>query len=373
MKNKIKNLIFSLGFLLIPSVTTANLQSSDSIEQAIFPEIKTKLEQSYLYPHMLPTWDQTSISGYLAKLQDPYTSYFSPKEAQKLLALLNNNISGIWAVIKLSPENLPLVSKIIPNSPAQKAGLQAWDLIIAINGKYYQKNQDFDLFLSQIRGEIGTHLSLQIERKGKVYLFSLQRDKIQIPAIDSLQKEDKCYFLINNFDKGAAESFISHMQKYQNCSFHIFDLRGNPWGIVDEVLTALETMISEGSPLLTLQTKDSSQKEKAQKSDHHFVLRKTLILIDKSTASAAEIFAGTLKHYFPDTTYLIGETSHGKWSMQEISPLSNGGLLKYTIALRNIADQKNSINKIGLTPDIKLIDNPETPQDEILSALKITQ
>lgn len=59
--------------------------------------------------------------------------------------------------------------------------------------------------------------------------------------------------------------------------------------------------------------------------------------------------------------------------MQEISPLSNGGLLKYTIALRNIADQKNSINKIGLTPDIKLMDNPETPQDEILSALKITQ
>jgi hypothetical protein len=101
-------------------------------------------------------------------------------------------------------------------------------LIIAINGKYYQKNQDFDLFLSQIRGEIGTHLSLQIDRKGKIYLFSLQRDKIQIPAIDSLQKEDKCYFLINNFDKGAAENFISHMQKYQNCSFHIFDLRGNP-------------------------------------------------------------------------------------------------------------------------------------------------
>gem|GEM_PF-582189 len=55
MQNKIKNLIFSLGFLLIPGITTANLQSSDPIEQAIFPEIKTKLEQSYLYPHMLPT------------------------------------------------------------------------------------------------------------------------------------------------------------------------------------------------------------------------------------------------------------------------------------------------------------------------------
>ena len=95
--------------------------------------------------------------------------------------------------------------------------------------------------------------------------------------------------------------------------------------------------------------------------------------MDKATASAAEIFAWVVKHYFPATTYLIGETSHGKGSMQEIRPLSNGWLLKYTLALRNIADQSTSINKIGLTPDIQFSDNPNTPQDELLTALKLTQ
>lgn len=373
MTNKIKNLILISFSLLMMGITFANTQSLNPDEQAVFPEIKYLLEKHYLYPQHIPTGDFSSISGYLAQLDDPYTSYFSSSQTQKLLDLLDNRISGIWAVLKLSPENLPVVAKVLPSSPAQKAGLQAWDLIIAVNGKYYQKNQDFDLFLSDIRGEIWSQLSLQIDRQGKIYLYTLQRANVQIPTVDSLKKDNKCYFLINNFDKGSAQQLISQLQSHQNCDFHIFDLRGNPGGILEEVLTILQTLVPQNSPLLTINTKDFTQIEKAQKSDHHFVLRKTLILMDKATASAAEIFAWVVKHYFPATTYLIGETSHGKGSMQEIHPLSNGWLLKYTLALRNIADQSTSINKIGLTPDIQFSDNPNTPQDELLTALKLTQ
>lgn len=357
--------------LLIPSFSFANLQSLDRSEQAIFPEIKNLLETSYLYPQKIPSWDFTSISGYLAQLQDPHTDYFSPSQAKKLLALLDNRISGIGAVLKLSSENLPIIAKVLPSSPAQKAGLQAGDLIIAVNGKHYQKDQDFNLFLSEIRGEIWSSLSLQIDRQGKVYLYTLTRANIQIPTVDSLQKDRKCYFIINNFDKGSADQLISQLKSRQNCDFHIFDLRGNPGGIVEEVLKALETFIPQDSPLLTIKTKDFTQTEKAQKADFHLIPRKTLILIDNATASAAEIFAWVLKHYFPATTYLIGDTSHGKGSMQEVHPLSNGWLLKYTLALRTIADQSTSIDKIGLTPDLKLSDNPETPQDELLTALKL--
>jgi len=93
------------------------------------------------------------------------------------------------------------------------------------------------------------------------------------------------------------------------------------------------------------------------------------ILINEQTASAAEIFAGVLKHYFPAKVSLIGEKSYGKGSVQEVVEFQEGSVLKYTIALRNIADKEESINHEGLKPDLILHDDPKTPEDEVLKRL----
>lgn len=93
------------------------------------------------------------------------------------------------------------------------------------------------------------------------------------------------------------------------------------------------------------------------------------ILINGQTASASEIFAGVLKHYFPDKVTLIGVKSYGKGSVQEVVEFQEGSLLKYTIALWSIADKKESLNHKGLTPDLMLSDDPQTIQDEVLIQL----
>lgn len=368
MQKKTKIWLFSL-FVLGIAAPFLLANYSLASEQTTLTQIRNILHKSYIKPEQIPTGNYQSITGFLSELDDPYTSYFTPEQAKNFLAILENKISGIGAVLKLNKQKIPEITRILPNSPAQLAWLQIGDTIVAIDGKIYQKDQPFDLFIAKMRGEAGSSLQLQIVRDTKVYLYSLQRSELQFPIITSQKLDDKCYLSIANFDKGSANAFISQMQKLSNCRLHIFDLRGNSGGILDEVLQMLDTLTPESQTLLTVKSKHSTQQEKAQKADTHFVLGKTLILIDNGTASAAEIFAGVLKHYFPSQTYLIGERSYGKGSIQELTQLSNAGLLKHTIALRYIADQTHSIDQIWLSPDIKLIDNPQTPRDELLDLL----
>ena len=98
-----------------------------------------------------------------------------------------------------------------------------------------------------------------------------------------------------------------------------------------------------------------------------------MLLINKSTASASEILTAVLKYYFPERVTIIGTASYWKWTMQEVVELSDHSLLKYTLALRKVADQKYSINKIWIIPDQEFLDDPKTPQDELLDSLGLTQ
>ena len=95
------------------------------------------------------------------------------------------------------------------------------------------------------------------------------------------------------------------------------------------------------------------------------------MIMDEKTASAAEIFAGVLKHYYPDKVSLVGTTSYGKGSVQEVVQFQDNSVLKYTVALRYVADQADSLNGKGLKPVLVLRDDPKTPQDEVLTALGI--
>ena len=152
------------------------------------------------------------------------------------------------------------------------------------------------------------------------------------------------------------------------------DLRDNPWWIVDEVVDILSSFVSENQLLISLEKKSITEYEYSKKSDFSFPGDlPIMLLINKSTASASEILTAVLKYYFPERVTIIGTASYWKWTMQEVVELSDHSLLKYTLALRKVADQNYSINKIWITPDQELLDDPKTPQDELLDSLGLTQ
>ena len=192
-----------------------------------------------------------------------------------------------------------------------------------------------------------------------------------MPLVQSKKLDGLCYLRIYSFDQGVKKKFSEELLKLVPCETFVFDVRGNPGGIVDEVVGILESFIPNEKPILTINSPEK-QEIIGSKNQNFFPFQKlTVILIDEATASAAEIFAGVLKHYYPDQVKLVGQKSYGKGSVQEVVELVEHSLLKYTVALWNIADQKDSLNQKGLIPDLMFQDDPATPQDEVLEKLGI--
>lgn len=180
-----------------------------------------------------------------------------------------------------------------------------------------------------------------------------------------------CYLRILSFDLGTKKQFSEEILNLIPCKNFVFDVRGNPGGVVDEVIEILESFIPYNEPILTISSPGNQEVIKSKNQIHFPFQNLTTILIDESTASAAEIFAGVLKHYYPEQVRLVGQKSYGKGSVQEVIELFEHSLLKYTVALWHIADQKDSLNQKGLIPDLMLQDDPTTSQDEVLETLGI--
>lgn len=236
-----------------------------------------------------------------------------------------------------------------------------------IDEHHWEQIQDFHLFTSYLRGEEGTLVQLIVQRGDKKLTFSIKRAKIQIPILHS--DPQHCYLQLFNFDEGSAKAFSKTFQSWTACPRYVIDLRSNLGGIIDEALEMLSLFLPEKTPLVTLHSASGIQTRYASAHSSDISPLPLIILIDRNTASAAEIFAGVLKYYFPERVQLIGEASFGKGTVQEIISLPNDALLKYTIALRHIAQQSDSLDHKGLTPDRVAYDDPQTPEDEVLLSI----
>lgn len=353
------------------------IQTQEYNGEAILQQISEILENdSYYAEEIKKTKDRlpfprslSEMNDYLAQLSDPYASYYTPNEAQIFMNSLESKLSGIGAVLNLSEEWMPVVAWVLEESPAQQAGIKVGDHILAVNGKRWEKDQDFNLFISTIRGEAESQLEIELLRKEQILKLKLKRANLKIPVINWSKQWEQCLIEIFSFDLESSQEFFAQANKLQPCQTWIFDLRGNPWGVVDEVLKILDAFIPTGKQLLRFAGNQHHENYYALQSDFNFWNQEIKIIIDKNSASAAEIFAGVLKFYWPQHVQIIGEKSFGKGSAQSLVELLDHSLLKYTIALWYIADQHSSIDKIWIQPDITLIDNPETEVDEILAYL----
>lgn len=222
-----------------------------------------------------------------------------------------------------------------------------------------------------MKGEVGTQVMVQVKRENQILDFVLKRETIQLPLVHSKKIDGICYLRIHSFDLGIQKKFSEELLKLMPCQTFVFDVRGNPGGVVDEVVRILESFIPYEKPILTISSPEKKEIISSKNQTFFPFEKSTAILIDEATASAAEIFAGVLKYYYPDQVKLVGQKSYGKGSVQEVVELLEHSLLKYTVALRHIANQKDSLNQKGLIPDLMLQDDPATPQDELLEKIGI--
>lgn len=295
-----------------------------------------------------------AIEGYIDSLGDEYTEYIPADEMKEYTESIMGNFVGIGIyMIQNTEKNLVQVLSPIRESPAEKAGIKAGDLITKVNGVSYTADQMTEMSKT-IKGEEGSNVTIEVLRGEQTLTFEVTRAKVNTNPIYSEKLENNIGYLeITSFDEGVAEDFKSKYLalKEQGIKGLVIDLRDNGGGIVDEALKIVDYIVPKNQT--TLITVDKDGKEEVSKSkEDRLVEEPVVVLVNSSSASASEIMAGALKDLKCAT--IVGTKTYGKGVIQQLLTLSNGAGLKITVE-EYYTPNKTKINKVGITPDYEVL------------------
>lgn len=290
--------------------------------------------------------------GLVASLGDPYTVYMSAEEAAEFEKELNGDVgAGIGAEIGVRSDR-PTILRVLPDHPAEKAGLQAGDVIAAIND---QASLDWtaDEAAGKIRGEPGTTVKLAILREDETLDFTITREKINNPSVSSRIMNGIGILTITRFDDQTASLARQAAREFVNKGVRgvVLDLRGNGGGY----LTAAQDVAGiwlKDKVVVTERTGGRVTDELKSGGDPILEGVATVVLVNGASASASEIVAGALQDHKAAT--LVGEKTFGKGTVQKLLDLGAGTMLKVTVA-RWYTPNGQNLSEEGIAPNKEVI------------------
>ena len=308
-------------------------------------------------------------TGLAQATSDPYTEYFNPAAAKQFNDQLSGSFSGIGAELSKDSNGNLIVVAPIAGSPADKAGLKAADIISKINGTS-TTGLNTDDAVTRIRGNPGTKVTLQLIRGSQTLSLTITRDNITIPSVTSKIMDGNIgYMQISQFSNDTADLATKAANQFKQAGVKgiVLDLRSDPGGLLDAAVSVSSLWLPGGKTILTERRGDTIVQSYPSTGTATLQGIPTVVLIDGGSASAAEITAAAL--HDNKTATLMGVTSFGKGSVQEVDNLPGGAEIKVTIAHWYTPDGKN-INKQGIKPDqiVKLPANLPAGQDPQLDA-----
>jgi carboxyl-terminal processing protease len=320
-------------------------------------EVAGIIRDNALAPSSEASMTAGAINGLLESLEDSHAIYFDAKHFEYFNQQNSGMFYGIGVTIANEGDDL-VIQTGISGTPAETAGLKPRDVIVAINGET-RPRWDSDEAVIRIRGEEGTNVTLGIRRDGAEQLrdFTITRAKIDVPNIESELLEGNIgYVRLYSFTDPAAADMRAAIKKLaeDGAKGFIIDFRDNPGGLLSSSVDIASLFVRDG---VIVRVEDRSGTIEEHQADGTAMTDAPLVvLINGNSASASEIVAGALQDYGRAT--LVGEQSFGKGSVQQIEELSFGGAVKLTIA-HYVTPKNQVIDKIGLTPDVKIEMEPE--------------
>lgn len=300
----------------------------------IFNSIIKELDLFYVDTIMPEKIIGSSIDAMLSKL-DPYTVYYSEKEADELKMMITGKYAGIGSVIRFHTEkNTTVITDPYENMPATKAGLKIGDAILSINN-IDVRGMSVDSVSNMLRGEPGTKLTLKIERPGtkKPITVNIERANISLPPIPyyGIQCDSIGYIQLNSFTENCSKDMRRAIidLKGRGATSFIIDLRGNGGGSLQESVNIVNLFIPKGKTIVTTKGKTKNANEEYKTTREPLDTESPLIvLVDGQTASASEILAGSLQDL--DRAVIVGSRTFGKGLVQSTRSLPGNGYLKLT-------------------------------------------
>lgn len=323
-------------------------------------EEKTSILQEYIDRYFLFDEDMTKLedgiyAGMMNGLGDPYTVYYTKEEYKALNEDTEGKYSGIGAVVSQNPNTkIITIVKIFDNSPANDAGLQVGDIIYKIDGEEVA-GTDMDILVkTKIRGEEGTSFKMTVLRGDdrKEVELDLTRRSIEVETVSGKMLDNNIgYIAVSQFDAVTSEQFKSNIESLQSQGMTklIVDLRGNPGGLLDQVVDMLDYILPEG---LVLYTEDKyGEREEYYSDGSHELKIPMVVLVNENSASASEVFTATFRDFEWGT--VVGKTTFGKGIVQNVFPLGDGTAVKITTQ-HYYPPSGYDLHKVGIKPDLEV-------------------
>ncbi|MBK8796335.1 MAG: S41 family peptidase [Anaerolineales bacterium] len=341
-----------------PPVATGQDEGAAASLRARFPLFWEAIDILYRdFYGELPASDEATyaaIRGVLSQVEDPNTSFMSPDEAEFFRTNLQGSFEGIGARVDWDM-NFDTVRIVEPfeNQPAWEAGIRRDDLITHIDGEEII-GTDLTSAIEKIRGPKGTSVVLTIVRLTEEQPFDVEvvRDRIEIPTIETeTVGGDIAYVKLNTFNENAGQLVRNAVTAAleQQPSALIFDLRGNPGGLLRQAVEVASVFLPKGEKVLIERFADGKQDVYVTEEDPVMGDLPIVVLVNEGSASASEIVAGAIQDR--KRGQLVGATTYGKGSVQLPQTLSDGSILRVTIA-RWFTPDDRTIDGAGLAPDV---------------------
>lgn len=294
-----------------------------------------------------------AINGMFEALDDPYSDYMSKKEAESFSEGLSSSFQGIGAEIQERNGLITVVSPI-KNSPAEKAGILPGDIILEVDGESIQGFSASDA-VQIIRGEKGTSVKLTIQRgnSAKKINMTIVRDDIPIETVyGEMLKGDIAHIQITSFSDNTYNEILSILNDYEKQGMKgiVLDVRQNPGGYLEKAIEIANLFVPEGKAIVQVQSKGKEPEIYYAEGGKKFKQPVT-VLIDNGSASASEILAGALSE--SAGAKLVGLTSFGKGTVQNVNSLDDGSSAKFTTG-KWLTPNGNWVNEGGIKPDVEV-------------------
>ena len=373
-------LLFAGGYLAAGGANREGTCSAPSEAFAALCEAYDKLKQQFVDKLDDTQLAEGAIRGLFEYgVKDPFSGYMSPDEYQRALGSLSGEFTGIGAEMavkntvnpgdlasctKLSDTCVLVVVAPLADSPAEAAGLQSGDIVLAVDGESVNGSTLQDE-VGKVRGESGTKVTLSLRRGDRAFELTITRAKIVEKEVTSRMLDGKIgYIALHGFSQGSAAEFHQALGGLldDGAVSIIFDLRDNPGGYID----AAQKIASEfiGSGLIFSQESSGAQTKRWEAVSGGLGTDRALplaVLVNGGSASASEIVAAALKETGRGT--IIGTHTYGKNTVQVWAPLENDGGVRITIS-RWFTPDHNTVAPGGVLPEV-VVEVPDgTPPDQ---------
>lgn len=348
---------FAAGYFAGGSAEIGSAQAKGPDDFGVFWEVWDYVESEFYYD-MPSNSERTygAIRGMLQTLGDNYTAFVQPSIAAVERENVEGSFGGIGAYVQANEFGQLVIAYPFPNHPAANAGLQSGDIILAIDGQSVE-NLTLAEGTALIRGRLGSSVRLEIFRPGSDAAFEVDvvRTEIEVPTVRAEMLDNNvAYAALYRFNGVATRQLEVELERLlaENPAALIFDLRGNPGGLLDEAVSVSDLFLSEG--LIATQRTSLFQEPRVFHSETGDAAEDIplLVLIDGGSASASEIVAGALQDR--ERAILVGTPTFGKGSVQLIHDLSDGSQLRITYGAWYTPDEQD-LNGNGIIPDVEVM------------------